>query len=68
ELLLRHEHRGIDLRDDYAKECLKALVRLWKRPVCLLTKSENKGVILRFDGKEHTSRQTEEGSSAAATA
>ncbi|MEZ4227718.1 MAG: SpoVR family protein [Polyangiaceae bacterium] len=68
ELLLRHEHRGIDLRDDYAKECLKALVRLWKRPVCLLTKNENKGVILRFDGKEHSSRQTEEGSSAAATA
>ncbi|MDX2051451.1 MAG: SpoVR family protein [Polyangiaceae bacterium] len=56
ELLLRHEHRGIDLRMDYAKETLAALVRLWKRPVCLLTQVENKKTILRFDGKEHTSK------------
>ncbi len=56
ELLLRHEHRGVDLRMDYAKETLAALVRLWKRPVCLLTQVETKSVILRYDGKEHTAK------------
>lgn len=53
ELLLVHEHMGMDLRQDYAKETLSALVRVWKRPVCLATKLENKGVLLRFDGSEH---------------
>jgi stage V sporulation protein R len=56
ELLLRHEHRGVDLRADYARETLKALVRVWKRPVCLTTLVDGKKVLLRFDGKEHTSR------------
>jgi stage V sporulation protein R len=54
ELLLEHQHEGIDLRGDYAKETLSALVRVWKRPVCVSTKVENKPVLLRFDGKEHS--------------
>jgi stage V sporulation protein R len=53
ELLLEHQHAGVDLRGDYAKETLAALVRVWKRPVCLSTKVDNKAVLLRFDGKEH---------------
>lgn len=56
ELLLRHRHEGVDLRGDYARETLAALVRVWKRPVCLRTVVEGKRVILRFDGKEHSSR------------
>lgn len=56
ELLLRHDHRGVDLRQDYARETLKALVRLWKRPVCVLTILDGKNVLLRYDGKEHTVR------------
>ena len=56
ELLLRHDHQGIDLRMDYAREVLTALVRVWKRPVCVLTKQEEKQVMLRFDGKEHTTK------------
>jgi len=54
ELLLRHEHRGVDLRQDYAKETLAALVRLWKRPVCLQTVIDEKPSVVRFDGQEHT--------------
>ena len=42
ELLLRHEHQGVDLRADYAKETLRSLVRLWKRPVSLATIVEGK--------------------------
>lgn len=54
ELLLKHEHRGVDLRADYGKEALQALHRIWKRPVALQTVAEEKAVLLRFDGTEHT--------------
>jgi len=58
ELLLRHEHQGVDLRADYAKETLRALARLWKRPVSVASVVEGKSTILRFDGREHSSRTT----------
>ncbi len=53
ELLLRHEHRGIDLRIDYAQRALEALVRLWKRPASLATKVEDKPVLFSYDGAAH---------------
>lgn len=58
ELLLKHEHQGMDLRQDYAKDVLKSMVRIWRRPVALMTVVENENVMLRFDGKEYTSRKT----------
>jgi hypothetical protein len=33
--------------------------RLWKRPVCIRTESDGKGVLMRYDGKEHTVVDTE---------
>jgi len=57
ELLLRHQHAGVDLRADYARETLAALVRVWKRPVCIQTIIDGKKSIVRFDGKEHTVKQ-----------
>lgn len=54
ELLLEHQHAGLDLRADYARETLSAIVRVWKRPALVATKIENKPVLLRFDGKEHS--------------
>ena len=56
ELLLRHDHQGMDLRADYAKEVMKSLVRVWKRPVNVTTIAESKPVIIRFDGKEHATK------------
>jgi stage V sporulation protein R len=56
ELLLEHDHQGIDLRTDWAKEVLRALVRVWRRPVEIHTKVEGKATMLRFDGKEHIQR------------
>jgi stage V sporulation protein R len=56
ELLLRHDHQGLDLRQDYAKEVMRSLVRVWKRPVNVLTVAETKPVMLRYDGKEHSTR------------
>jgi stage V sporulation protein R len=56
ELLLRHEHVGLDLRLDYAKEVLRALQRIWRRPVAVATSVEQKPTLLRYDGVEHSSR------------
>ena len=56
ELLIRHDHQGLDLKADYARECMKSLVRVWKRPVNLLTIVEGKQVMVRFDGREHSTR------------
>jgi stage V sporulation protein R len=54
ELLLEHQHAGLDLRADYARETLASLVRVWKRPALVATKLENKPILLRYDGKEHS--------------
>lgn len=53
ELLLSHDHQGVDLRQDYANAVLVALERVWRRPVELKTIVEGKPVFLRFDGNEH---------------
>jgi stage V sporulation protein R len=53
ELLLVHHHEGKDLKWNFAQETLVNLQRLWKRPVHLETKREEKTVRLSFDGKEH---------------
>jgi stage V sporulation protein R len=52
ELLIHHEHRGADLRPDYSKDAMRALFRLWKRPVVLRTVLDSKPVLLKYDGKE----------------
>lgn len=54
ELLLEHEHRGVDLRLDYAERVLEGLVRVWKRPVLVKTIIAEQGALLRYDGKEHS--------------
>jgi stage V sporulation protein R len=56
ELLLRHDHQGIDLRVDYAKEVMRGLHRIWKRPVLTQTVADGKTVLLRYDGREHTTK------------
>lgn len=56
ELLLSHRHQGVDLRQDYARETLSSLVRIWKRPVSISTVTDGKKSFLRFDGKDHAVR------------
>ena len=53
ELLLHHKYDGTELRVDYAREVLKALYRIWKRPVNLETIRDDKGILLTFNGEEH---------------
>lgn len=56
ELLLAHDHQGIDLRLDWARETLAALERVWKRPIELHTVLDGKPSALRYDGSEHGQR------------
>ena len=53
ELCLKHLHEGIDLRLDWAKETLKNLHSLWKKPVHIETLVEGIPKLLSFDGEEH---------------
>jgi stage V sporulation protein R len=56
ELYLAHRHEGMDLKVDYAREVMKSLARVWKRPVNLATQLDNKASVLRFDGSEHSQK------------
>ena len=56
ELLLQHDHQGIDLRLDWAREVLQSLYRCWRRPVEIHSIIEKKPALLRFDGTEHVQR------------
>lgn len=58
ELLLSHRHDGVDLRLDWAKEVLTALVRIWHRPVFLDTVIEGRLRRLSFDGSNHDETDT----------
>ncbi len=59
ELLLIHRHFGTDLNMPHAKATLENLAYIWTKPANLLTKIEDKGVLLRFDGREHSMHETE---------
>jgi stage V sporulation protein R len=52
ELLLNHVHYGVDLDVNFANETLRNLFAIWRRPVNLKTRYEDKEVIFHFDGKE----------------
>jgi stage V sporulation protein R len=56
ELLLRHEHNGIDLRQDWAAETIANIQFVWNRPVHLQTVVDGKPTLLSFDGSEHSSK------------
>ncbi|MCC6419385.1 MAG: SpoVR family protein [Gemmataceae bacterium] len=56
ELLLRHDHNGIDLRLDRAADTLANVQFLWGRPVHLQTVVDEKPSLMSFDGSEHSLR------------
>jgi stage V sporulation protein R len=59
ELLLAHKHDGQDLKGDYARETLRNLQSLWRRPVNIVTRYDNKGAMIRFDGTTHSEKKVE---------
>ena len=54
ELLLAHRHEGVDLRLGYARDTLRNLERIWRRPVSILTVIDDKPKRIRYDGTEIT--------------
>jgi stage V sporulation protein R len=61
ELLLKHEHAGVDLRQDQAADTLANLQFIWSRPVHLLTVVDGKPTLLSFDGSEHSTKTLGDG-------
>ena len=59
ELLLEHEHEGVDLDPGYTQEVLTNVHGLWGRPVGLLTRADDKPLLARFDGSEMKEQQVE---------
>jgi stage V sporulation protein R len=56
ELLLSHQHEGIDLEYDKASDTLKNIHVIWRRPVHIYTKYSSQSKLLSFDGKEVTEK------------
>lgn len=52
ELFLHHEHRGVDLKMDYARDTMRNLHKLWTRPVHLETVVNKQPKIISFDGAD----------------
>lgn len=53
ELYLLHRHEGIDLKVDEAKDTLRNIHAIWKRPVHIETNCDEQKTILSFDGADH---------------
>lgn len=53
ELLLKHEHSGVDLKLNEAKDTLVNVQFMWTRPVHLETVIDGKVALLSFDGSDH---------------
>lgn len=57
ELYLKHQHEGVDLKLDEARDSLINLYRIWRRPVHVETVVEGTPRLLSFDGQEHAFRK-----------
>ena len=58
ELLLKHDHQGVDLNVAKATETLANLGAIWGRPVNLQTQFDGQSSVMIFDGANHTIKQT----------
>ncbi len=56
-LLMKHRYEGVELKLDEARDTLKNLFTLWKRPIYLHTQIDETPRLLCFDGKEHATRR-----------
>ena len=56
ELLLKHQYEEVELHYEWAKETLRNLYFVWKRPVNLWTVFKGRGTLLSFDGKDFSEK------------
>lgn len=59
ELYLRHRFEGVELKRDYAEDTLKALQRLWGRPVHVETSFSDETSVLSYNGSRLDIRDVE---------
>jgi stage V sporulation protein R len=59
ELVLAHKHDGMDLDPTYARETLRNLQAIWRRPVGIITRADSKPVLQRHDGKEFSEKKVD---------
>jgi stage V sporulation protein R len=59
ELLLKHQHDGMDLRQDYMRDTLANLRAMWSRPVGIVTRVDGRMVLVRFDGQDYSEADIE---------
>jgi stage V sporulation protein R len=53
ELLLEHRLDAMELDQNYAHATLMNIFQVWRRPVHILTRYEDKRTILSYDGEKH---------------
>jgi stage V sporulation protein R len=53
ELYLKHQYEGVPLDEEKARDTLRNLHRLWRRPVHIETSEDDRGRLLSYDGTEH---------------
>ncbi len=56
ELLLLHQHNGVDLKTDHAADTLANVQYIWGRPVHIQTVIDDKPSMMSYDGSEHSTR------------
>ncbi len=59
ELYLLHEHQGIELQLNEARDTLQNLYKIWKRPVHIESILDDVKTLLSFDGSEHSETELE---------
>ena len=53
ELVLKHDHLGVDLDPGYTKQVLENIFALWKHPVSIFTRDKDKQLKASFDGSKY---------------
>ena len=61
ELLIQHDHEGIDMQPDYMTATLKNLQKIWARPVNLVTIMDQEPQLHRYDGKDYSNNKLQTG-------
>jgi len=61
ELYMMHSHSGADIDIKFAVETLKALQRIWKRPVHLQARIDDEQILFSFDGEQSTQQHVDDG-------
>lgn len=56
ELLLQHQHQGLDLDAKWSRETLKAIAEIWKRPVNVETEVDGQKKLLTYQSNEFTEK------------